>query len=190
MKTLNLLRAVLGIIATLTLILLNPTVIANPMGQAEMRTDRPGKDYHHFQANHFSVCATSCATNAQCRAYTYVNSSHTCWLKDSVPKRKSNGCCISGVKLMSAAEFNVDRPGSNIKPGFSVVTNSQCESQCVNDTKCRAYTFVKPGIQGESAKCWLKHSKPRKVANGCCISGYRITAPPRHQPDPRLQSIP
>ena len=81
---------------------------------------------------------------------------------------------------MSAPEYGVDRPGSDIKPGFPVVTQSQCESRCVSDPKCRAYTFVKPGVQGDKAMCWLKKAKPAKVASSCCISGFRTTKSPSH----------
>lgn len=185
MKTFSLILSALGIFGSLNLAMLS-TVSANPMGTAEMKTDRPGQDYHHFQANHFSICATSCATIEKCRAYTYVSSTKTCWLKDSVPKPTSNNCCISGVKLMSAPEFNVDRPGSDIKPGFPVTTSSDCETQCLREPTCRAYTFVKPGIQGETAKCWLKSGKPKKVGNNCCVSGYRLAEPLIHRIEPKL----
>ncbi len=154
-------------------------VMANPMGQAELQFDRPGGDYHNFKANSFSQCATSCATIAQCRAYTFVNETKICWLKDAVPKRVANNCCVSGIKIMGAPEINVDRPGADIRPGFDVsIYSSECEDACKKDPQCRAYTLVKPGIQGESAKCWLKNAKPAKVQNACCISAVKLTTPP------------
>ncbi|MCP4317584.1 MAG: hypothetical protein GY789_16610 [Hyphomicrobiales bacterium] len=45
---------------------------------------------------------------------------------------------------MSGNEYSVDRPGSNIKPGFPAVTSSRCEGFCKSDLKCRSYTWVKP----------------------------------------------
>ena len=153
--------------------------MANPMGQAEFQYDRPGGDYHQYKANSFSQCASSCATNAKCRAYTYVNQTNMCWLKDSVPKRKANNCCVSGIKIMGEKEIGFDRPGSDIKPGFDVdMYSSECENACKNNSTCRAYTLVKPGIQGQSAKCWLKNAKPAKVKNTCCISAVKLTKPP------------
>lgn len=150
--------------------------LANPMGTQENFYDRPGGDYHHYQASHSSECATSCATIPKCRAYTYVRSTGVCWLKNQVPRRQPNNCCISGIKVMNTPEVGFDRPGSDLKPGFDVTTSSQCESYCQSDPNCLAYTFVKPGIQGSSAKCWLKNRKPAKVSNGCCISGTRLPA--------------
>jgi hypothetical protein len=164
------------LLALLALIAFADLSHANPMGTQENFYDRPGGDYHHYQAGHSSQCATSCATIAKCRAYTYVRSTGVCWLKDRVPPRQPSNCCISGVKVMSTQEIGFDRPGSDLKPGFDVATSSQCEGYCKSDPNCRAYTFVKSGIQGSSAKCWLKHRKPAKVSNSCCISGTRLPA--------------
>lgn len=169
----------LTVFFTLASLLIWEPLMANPMGQAEFQFDRPGGDYHNYKANSFSQCATSCATIAKCRAYTFVTQTKICWLKDSVPKRIANNCCVSGIKIMGAQEMKVDRPGSDIRPGFDVnFYSSECEDACKNDPKCRAYTLVKPGIQGESAKCWLKHAKPAKVRNECCISAVKLTTPP------------
>ena len=156
---------------------------ADPMSTRENFTNRPGNDFHHFRVGNGS-CSTSCATIAKCRAYTYVISTDTCWLKDKVPNPVSNHCCLSGVKVMSAQEYGVDRPGSDIKPGFPVVTSDQCESYCKNESQCRSYTFVKPGVQGHSGMCWLKKSRPQKVNNNCCVSGHRLFTPVKSPVEP------
>lgn len=152
---------------------------AATMSQYEPGFDRPGQDYHHFSANGWQMCSTSCQTNDQCRAYTFVkpnapDANGTCWLKSKVPSRKANGCCVSGVKIMSPDEINVDRPGKDIKPGYPVNLPSSCERDCELNGNCQAWTFVKPGYQGNQAKCWLKSAKPAAVNNDCCISGYRM----------------
>jgi hypothetical protein len=153
---------------------------ASPMGSPQHGFDRPGNDIMPgFPSPHWSACSTSCATNNQCRAYTYVNPGSaggqgTCWLKDKVPAKKANGCCVSGVRLLSPQQWNVDRPGSDIAPGFDAVTSSSCESACRNNPQCKAYTFVKPGFQGTQGKCWLKNKKPTAKTNACCVSGHRL----------------
>jgi hypothetical protein len=148
--------------------------IANPMSQTENFFDRPSGDYHSYSSGSFAQCATSCATVAKCRAYTFVISTGICWMKDSVPNRVANNCCISGVKVMGAMEAGFDRPGSDIRPGFDTSSPDSCENACRLDSACRAYTFVKPNIQGPSAKCWLKNARPNKVGNSCCVSGVRL----------------
>ena len=35
-----------------------------------------------------------------------------------------------------------------------------CEGACAKDPKCRAFTYVHPGVQGPKARCWLKHGVP------------------------------
>ena len=48
---------------------------------------------------------------------------------------------------------------------------------CVNESQCTAYTYVKPGVQGEKARCWLKNEIPAPVQNNDCISGARNISP-------------
>ena len=49
-----------------------------------------------------------------------------------------------------------------------------CRNACDGDPKCKAFTYVKPGLQGPSAKCWLKDPVPAARPNeGCCVSGVK-----------------
>jgi M6 family metalloprotease-like protein len=76
-------------------------------------------------------------------------------------------------------ELSVDRPGSNLpgtpfpidknKEGFVAVI--QCQDACKDNPACKAYTYVKPGIQGVHGYCWLKGAVPAAVTNNCCTSG-------------------
>ena len=71
---------------------------------------------------------------------------------------------------ISTFEHGVNRPGgdfSNIRSdGFR-----QCSKDCEEDAECRAWTYVRPGVQGPSGRCWLKRVVPQKRTEGCCISG-------------------
>lgn len=49
----------------------------------------------------------------------------------------------------------------------------QCQAACAGEPQCRAWTWVKPGIQGPGGKCWLKNSVPPLSANDCCTSGVK-----------------
>jgi hypothetical protein len=169
------------ITATLLWAAMAGAAAADPMGQSEPSVDRPGGDYHSYKSDNLSQCATSCATVAQCRAYTYVPATGICWMKNIVPQRFANNCCTSGIKIMGAMEMGTDRPGSDLRPGFDVATPSSCERACRQDGNCRAYTFVKPGVQGPGARCWLKSTAPARVANSCCVSGVRLVNPARRQ---------
>lgn len=73
-------------------------------------------------------------------------------------------------------EPSTDRPGHNYKD-FSLAEPraDNCRAACAADPKCMAYTYVNPGVQGNSAHCWLKHTaSPAKPAS-CCASGERKT---------------
>jgi hypothetical protein len=73
----------------------------------------------------------------------------------------------------STFEPNVDRPGSdyrnfNLQPGSPPQV---CQSACLGDPSCRAWTFVQPGVQGPYPRCWLKGAIPQAQGSPCCTSG-------------------
>ncbi len=72
-------------------------------------------------------------------------------------------------------EVGVDRPGRDLRPGFDLPTAEPelCKKACDGDANCKAYTYVKPGVQGPNARCWLKSGVPAAVKNDCCVSGVR-----------------
>lgn len=83
---------------------------------------------------------------------------------------------IAAVLLFAApalaAESNTDRGGSDYRSfQLSQPDYQQCEQSCNADAQCKAWTYVKPGVQGSNAVCWLKHSVPAARASNCCISG-------------------
>jgi hypothetical protein len=145
---------------------------------AEYSIDRPGSDYKNFNLTKAdpNLCLASCAGEAQCKAWTYVNPGvqgpqARCWLKNSVPPATANSCCTSGVK---AVEYSIDRPGSDYKNfDLAKADPNLCLTSCVGEGQCKAWTYVNPGVQGPQARCWLKNSIPAAVANSCCTSGVK-----------------
>ena len=80
---------------------------------------------------------------------------------------------ISGAALAQGENFsaNTDRPGNDIRNIPFNGDAQACLKLCNRERDCRAWTFVKPGVQGPSAVCFLKAPIPRAVANQCCTSG-------------------
>jgi PAN domain len=76
--------------------------------------------------------------------------------------------------MMSEREHDTDRFGGDYR-GFDVNAGhiELCEDACKNDTKCLAWTYVKPGIQTQMARCWLKGVVPASANNICCVSGTK-----------------
>ncbi len=86
-----------------------PGFAANPGVFMERGTDRPGGDYRVLTDGVESPrsCASACAADTQCRAWTYVNKGSegplaTCHLKLTVPHAQSTPCCVSGVSVGSS----------------------------------------------------------------------------------------
>ena len=154
--------------------------------------DRPGMDYYNniILADPKS-CRDLCIADGHCKAWTYVKPNTTqgpkarCWLKAGVPLSLTNTCCISGVMRVSTnstKELDTDRLGMDYESFeikdpdfFSVPPDTRpdlyCKSKCVRDPKCQAWTYVKEGVQGPYARCWLKSGVPSPLKNTCCVSG-------------------
>jgi hypothetical protein len=70
----------------------------------KMTVSRIEPGYHHFAAPDAKQCQARCASEAQCKAWTWVKPgadgpAATCHLRNQVPKVVSKSdCCVSGVK--------------------------------------------------------------------------------------------
>ena len=153
------------------------------------------------------LCAQECDNLAACKAWTYVKpgiqgDNARCWLKHGVPDPVANECCVSGIKTISqvhiekemvvldkkkmipkvqgpiTTEMDTDRPGMNLKD-FDLTSDDYklCQQECQNEPECKAYTYVKPGIQRANARCWLKNGVPDAAKSECCISGVKSETP-------------
>jgi PAN domain len=73
------------------------------------------------------------------------------------------------------AEFGRDRAGSDYTSFVNpTAAASICQESCINDNRCNAYTYVRPGVQGASAICYLKTVAPASTPNSCCVSGVKL----------------
>jgi len=76
-----------------------------------------------------------------------------------------------------AWETDTDRSGMDYKSFWidkdteAFVAVKQCEDACNKDPQCKAFTYVKPGVQGVHGRCYLKKGIPSPVKNTNCISG-------------------
>ena len=80
---------------------------------------------------------------------------------------------VAGSKVTSDPP-GTDRPGGDFAHHAQSVPGAQlCASECLFNQRCTAYSYVKPGVQGPQAVCWLKASTPPPVHNSCCTSGKK-----------------
>ncbi|MCW5201035.1 PAN domain-containing protein, partial [Desulfobulbus sp. F4] len=75
-------------------------------------------------------------------------------------------------------EYDTNRPGSDYRDfDLSSPNPGLCMNSCNADTNCKAWTYVKPGVQGSKARCWLKNDIPDSVPGSCCVSGVKPVPP-------------
>ena len=74
----------------------------------------------------------------------------------------------------AAMETAVNRPGSDYKD-FELASAEPklCMAACLKESECKSWTYVKPGVQGEKAHCWLKNEVPDPDPNEDCVSGVK-----------------
>ena len=158
-------------------------------GQAHAQSgfDRRGGDYLRFEIRNGdpAVCATRCERDARCDAWSFSyprteNAVAVCWLKNKVPPRVEDKCCVSGVRgagviepRKGPIEYSIDQLGGDYR-NLDVTPDpagAPCKAACEAENKCRAWTYVRPGYIGPTARCYLKDKITRPRLKPCCISG-------------------
>lgn len=168
--------------ACLVTLALSAATLATRPAQAQANFDRPGSDYQRslVASGDPADCALICERDRHCRAWSFnyptdVAGGAVCWLKNSVPARIQDNCCVSGVRgagvvepLNRSIETSIDRFGGDyrnfdLKSGES---DEACKAACVGDNKCRAWTFARPGYVVRAPHCFLKTEikPPRRKA--------------------------
>ena len=167
------------------------TVATPALANAQAGFDRPGGDYARFlvPTGDPALCAARCDRDGRCRAWTFSypgttsiggTQNATCWLKSRVTTPIANPCCVSGIKgagLIEArpgpVEISIDRTGGDFR-NFDLPPDPSglaCKQACEQDNRCRAWTYVRPGYLGPSARCYLKERVTRPRRKPCCMSG-------------------
>jgi len=154
---------------------------------AQVGYDRRGNDYTTFTIRNGdpAACASRCEHDARCHAWSFSYPHTTsqlaaCRLKNKVPQRVEDACCVSGVRgagviepREGGIEYSIDRVGGDYR-NFDTpmeVTGAACKAACDADNHCRAWTYVRPGYIGGSPRCYLKSKLTRPRHKPCCISG-------------------
>jgi PAN domain-containing protein/TIR domain-containing protein len=74
--------------------------------------------------------------------------------------------------VRSTFEDGVDRAGSDYDNIWLPRPEPQlCRDACLDDARCRAWTYVAPGVLGPAAACWFKAVVPQPAKRPCCVSG-------------------
>lgn len=163
-------------------VMLLAVVASTGPAKAQFAFDRPGGDYSSVPvaSGDPEDCALLCERDRRCRAWSFsypdiAGRAAVCWLKNTVPARIPESCCISGVRgagviepRIDGMESSIDRPGGDLR-NFELKASGgdeACKAACVADNKCRAWTYARPGYVGREARCFLKKEikPPRRKA--------------------------
>jgi hypothetical protein len=160
--------------------------------------DHRGGDYLNMVIRSVGDCKQVCAADDRCRAYTYLRSKNTCYLKDRVFRVEANSDAVTGVKRGypggpeivppppppivggMTEEAGIDRPGYDYTH-FAARDAVECKRACFKDDRCRAYSFL-----SRFGNCYLKSgvSSPRPQPD--VVSGYKRGGPEGSGPGPGL----
>lgn len=157
------------------------------VARAQVGFDRPGGDYSTapIRSGDPAACAARCDRDNRCRAWSFsyprtLARDSICRLKSAVTAVKEDSCCVSGIRgaallepKAGRIEFSIDRMGGDFR-SFDLAADpagASCAKACQADNKCRAFTYVRPGYAGASARCYLKDRITRPRRKPCCISG-------------------
>jgi len=153
---------------------------------AQPGMDRPGGDYARIELSSGdpAECALRCERDRRCKAWSFaypaVGASAFCSLKNIVPSRVESACCVSGVRgagvvepRTSRVETSIDRFGGDFR-SFEVRSETPadaCREACIADSKCRAWTYARPGYGAGGPRCYLKSQIKPPRRKPCCESG-------------------
>lgn len=68
-------------------------------------------------------------------------------------------------------QAGIDRPGLDYAGTDIAADPGICERNCAQDGNCRAWSYVAPGVQAPSARCYLKSALADWTANSATVSG-------------------
>jgi len=150
----------------------SPVRAQTNQGTTQTNFDRPGGDYLNapVPSGDPADCALLCERDRHCHAWSFnypndATPGAVCWLKNTVPPRVQNDCCVSGVRGAGvveprnrSVETSIDRAGGDYR-SFELKSDEgdeACHAACVADNKCRAWTYARPGYVSREPHCFLK----------------------------------
>jgi hypothetical protein len=154
---------------------------------AQSGFDRPGGDFTSAAVANGdpAVCAARCERDSRCRAWSFsyptaAGAPAMCWLKREVAPRVQAACCVSGVRgagviepKVGELEYSIDRFGGDYR-AFETTPDPRgkaCADTCQAESRCRAWTYRRPGYGATAARCFLKEAIKPPHRRPCCISG-------------------
>lgn len=147
-------------------------------GQHVIRNAHPGVSYRFsVQGCKKHFASSSSCTDWETQSYTPGQARNNAPPSSSPPQRGNVAPYQSNPQSDPLAdqygyEANINRMGSDYSTR-ELEDPGQCQRACLTEGQCKAWTWVKRGIQGANAKCWLKYAVPAPTRSDCCVSGLK-----------------
>jgi hypothetical protein len=143
--------------------------------------ERPGFDVYGFdyitiKNTTYSQCVATCAASVSCKALTYSRSAGWCFLKTGaellIRNADANAAYVAELENSIRVSSITVHPKTDIEGydyfNMETVDFGGCFAACENDTRCRAFSFVR-----RKRWCWLKADVGPSKANRRVDSGIK-----------------
>jgi hypothetical protein len=152
-----------------------------------------------------TVCQAACRAETRCVVWTYTqpkgpDQPARCGLKAVIPEQTPDACCTSAIERVPDPELReppiVPAGVSDAVRGIELqggtyhyfggadATMQACQAACQADGQCLAWNYVRPGIYGSDARCFLKNMASLQVNSPCCVAGFKRQASTKPIPAP------
>ncbi len=167
-----------------TEITVTPNPPSAPTWHLFEHTDLPGYDLPGMPLKLFTVedCKMECDGNDRCRAFTFNEVHHVCFLKGMATEALQFSGAVSGYKGL---ETDITRIGHDYGPGLDFRTSKDvevlgkpfakfagsslaaCQDQCVATSSCQAFNFYRNGT------CVMLSARKPTRGNLLSVAGSR-----------------
>merc|ERR1712087_526585 len=167
-----------------------PSRCSGSVGKNSHGTNLRQADWSNVAAD----CCKQCDGDSACRAWTWIDGSHECWLKSWVPDQSqwasedgvtsglkgstslSVGSTLQSAPCSASSRIGKNSHGTNLRQADWSNVAEDCCNQCNSDSACHAWTWI-----DGSHECWLKCWVPDEsqwTSEDGVTSGVRTSAPP------------
>lgn len=89
------------------------------------------------------------------------------------PSAGDSAAAANTPRAITPFEVGRNRLGADLYRRPGVGDAAACAAQCRSDGDCQSWVWVKPGVQGPAAVCYLKGAVPPAQDDPCCTTGLK-----------------
>jgi hypothetical protein len=147
-------------------------VVATALENQRMKCGLTGAAWSADRTQHLDSCMLSMIVKEDERPLKAEIATRQRRLDECRPFKKAPRGDV--VAANPSYQKNFDMPGSDYR-SFETTkgADAECSVACSNDASCKAWTWVRPGIQAPKGKCWLKNGRPSPMTAAYLVCGAK-----------------